>query len=562
MTLTAVPLSIRCAIANPMPARQVPVNPARMNSHLDWRCASLLAVVLFLLGRPAHAAAEPAPPKLTLVVVQDGYAPTVPPSDAPPVLRDLVAIDLSGDPGLSMKSKRAHPFVAKVDETGAVIDVSFPTSGNPGPLAEAIRRSVLQWRFEPILRGGIARAVDIHLIGTLQPAPDPLQLEATGCTPPELVYAIRPTQPPGLRRRGLDSEIIPLGAFASRAAAAQPRVVGSTAGGRPMVQTTVGPFVNAPLVPLAFGPRTPLPWFPARIEITSVVDATGIPRAVAVRSSECPLLDPEAALTALARRYRPAVRDGVAVESRIHDELFFTAATVEGEGPEFIRAPRHRTSAETWDWAPTFARLTLPVFPTALARAKIEGRASAEVWIDAEGGITRVDIVKATRPEFGEAFRASLRDCAFTPASVAGTPIATRFGLEARFTLTPVALRFLDPQMPAFLMTYGDGPPPISGARLARAPRRLTGQPPARSAGGTVTQASSATLELIIDATGRVKDPEIIEASSPEFGYAAIQAVASWCFEPPQHDGKAVAARFRIPIKSQTPSQGDAANQD
>jgi outer membrane biosynthesis protein TonB len=39
-----------------------------------------------------------------------------------------------------------------------------------------------------------------------------------------------------------------------------------------------------------------------------------------------------------------------------------------------------------------------------------------------------------------------------------------------------------------------------------------------------------------------------MSASEPAFGYAAIQAVAFWRFEPPLAKGKPVVVRARVPF--------------
>jgi TonB family protein len=43
--------------------------------------------------------------------------------------------------------------------------------------------------------------------------------------------------------------------------------------------------------------------------------------------------------------------------------------------------------------------------------------------------------------------------------------------------------------------------------------------------------------------------PHIIEASEAEFGYAAVQAISAWRFEPPRQNGQAVDTVVRVPIE-------------
>ncbi len=58
-----------------------------------------------------------------------------------------------------------------------------------------------------------------------------------------------------------------------------------------------------------------------------------------------------------------------------------------------------------------------------------------------------------------------------------------------------------------------------------------------------------AKLEFLIDEEGRVRLPRIVTAADPAFGYAAIQAVSAWRFEPPKASGKPVVARVRLPFE-------------
>lgn len=58
-----------------------------------------------------------------------------------------------------------------------------------------------------------------------------------------------------------------------------------------------------------------------------------------------------------------------------------------------------------------------------------------------------------------------------------------------------------------------------------------------------------ALIEFFIDKKGYAQLPRIISASEPAFGYAAVQAVAKWEFEPPLKDGKPVVVKVRVPVK-------------
>jgi TonB family protein len=62
-------------------------------------------------------------------------------------------------------------------------------------------------------------------------------------------------------------------------------------------------------------------------------------------------------------------------------------------------------------------------------------------------------------------------------------------------------------------------------------------------------------IEFLIDEEGRARLPRIVSASDEAFGYAAVQAVSSWRFEPPTRGGRAVVVRVQIPITFGAPAK-------
>lgn len=60
--------------------------------------------------------------------------------------------------------------------------------------------------------------------------------------------------------------------------------------------------------------------------------------------------------------------------------------------------------------------------------------------------------------------------------------------------------------------------------------------------------AGQAQAGFIVDATGRARLPRIVSSTEDVFGYAAVQAVSTWRFEPPKVGGKPAAVRVRVPF--------------
>ena len=49
-------------------------------------------------------------------------------------------------------------------------------------------------------------------------------------------------------------------------------------------------------------------------------------------------------------------------------------------------------------------------------------------------------------------------------------------------------------------------------------------------------------MRFYVDEDGRVRLPEVIQATEPEFAEAALAAVKQWRYEPPQLGGRRVIA--------------------
>jgi len=57
-----------------------------------------------------------------------------------------------------------------------------------------------------------------------------------------------------------------------------------------------------------------------------------------------------------------------------------------------------------------------------------------------------------------------------------------------------------------------------------------------------------ATISFIVDSEGIVREVYAIKTTHPEFGTAAVEAVAKWKFKPGQKGGIAVNTRMQVPI--------------
>ena len=58
-----------------------------------------------------------------------------------------------------------------------------------------------------------------------------------------------------------------------------------------------------------------------------------------------------------------------------------------------------------------------------------------------------------------------------------------------------------------------------------------------------------ATVEMLIDSTGRVVEAKAIRATVPEFGIQAVAAAKQWTFLPAEADGRKISARIQVPFE-------------
>lgn len=204
-----------------------------------------------------------------------------------------------------------------------------------------------------------------------------------------------------------------------------------------------------------------------------------------------------------------------------------------------------------WDVAPTPIHTPFPIYPFELLRKKTAGKVQAFFIIGPDGRVIVQRIDGGAAPEFVLAVRAMLDSCRFNPAKKKdGTPAYANLGIEYDFqpkgrTDAPVAeegrliLRDLE-KKPGSILTLQELDQPLKPVS-----RQAPAYPSALLAAGP---AGEAEVEFFVDMNGSVQLPRIVASSAPEFGYAAVQAVAAWRFEPPLKGGKAVVVRVRLPI--------------
>jgi TonB family protein len=386
-----------------------------------------------------------------------------------------------------------------LDAAGGAIGVKEAPTG----MGELLEKAVRTWRFAPARQAGVAVAADFRVPFIIVGAGQRESLGTGAMTPPRVKRQTRPEYPVELRRSGLRGDVV----------------------------------------------------------VDFVVDIEGrVTNAFVVRSLN-PAFD-EPALTAIHQwTFEPGRKGDTPVNTHMQVPIHFelqgrwaggdTGLEVSGKVNQSDLPPELR-----YEVAPKPRGRVRPVYPYALVRDGVKGSATVKFLISETGKVGYAEVVQATQPEFGAAAVAMIEQWEFEPALRGGRPTQCVFSYTQEFSpddtnLVPGVLDdllALERKHPERIISAGklDAPLKLSAAHPPSFPRSLYG----RVAKG------DAVIELLVDEKGRARLPRIVSASDPAFGWAALQAVETWRFDPPKSGGKSVVTRVRVPFEFSSPPLG------
>jgi TonB family protein len=383
------------------------------------------------------------------------------------------------------------PIDLTVDEAGRVSAVR----GAPEPLQRAVAIAASAWRFAPARRGGVPVAADVR-VPLVVVVIEPLGVAAGTRQPPRAVSQARPVYPRGMQASGLRGEVV----------------------------------------------------------VDFLVDIEGRVRNAYAARSLNPAFDDPAVDAVRQWKFQPALAGGRPVPMRMQVPIVFTLEGVSEGGAGPLSEVRKRDLSKVpeafrYDTPPKPRGTVLAVYPYELLRARQKGKASVVYVVDERGRVVRADVREATAPEFGRALQAAVECFVFEPAIKAGKPGPALEGFLQEFNEDrgwqlvsddDRALLRREDKRPETILALKDlDTPPVPRSR--RPPRFPVSVPAAVVKG-------EAIVEFIIDEEGRARLPRIVSSSEAAFGYAAVQAVAAWRYEPPTRGGRAVAVRVGIPF--------------
>ncbi|MBL9186036.1 MAG: TonB family protein [Opitutaceae bacterium] len=379
-----------------------------------------------------------------------------------------------------------------VDETGAVTAVREA----PPELARAFAITASAWRFAPARRGGVAVPAQVRVpfvVVTIDPRHTQL---GRGGTPPRVISQVPPIYPFEMRVSGMRGEVM----------------------------------------------------------VDFMVDIEGrVRNAYVVRSLNPSFDDP--AIEAVRRWRFEAARVGERpVATRMQVPIIFSLNETYDGGRGPLTAPRKADMAKLpeayrYDTPPKPTGTVRPVYPYALLKARKSGQASVGYIVDEKGRVVRADVREASAPEFGRAVQAAIESFTFQPALRAGKPGPAILGFKQEFN-EDGQWQLVSEEDLALLRREEKRPETIRQARDLDGPPvpRSRGPPRFPQAVADTVTTGEALIEFIIDEEGWSRLPRIVSATDEAFGYAAVQAVAAWRFEPPLRGGKPVAVRVQVPM--------------
>lgn len=292
----------------------------------------------------------------------------------------------------------------------------------------------------------------------------------------------------------------------------------------------------------------------ARVAMEFVIGKDGLVEEAQVVSSNNPWFERPALDAVLQWQFTPAIKNGQAITTRARQNIVFDSRGMDTAKLWSIRKAANHDKLPPelqWDKVPRLLASAYPVYPLEQLQAKGKGRATVTCLLGPNGRIIEAKVAEATSPEFGQAVMAMLSSWKFQPATKAGKPCKALFKMDYEFKPTGGDVPVSDSARKILKELQRENPRIYVVNDLDQPLKAVLQQPPQyplmRSRAG-MDEDGDAVIEFFIDEKGDAQLPRIVSSTTPEFGYAAAQAVATWRFAAPQKGGKAVVVRVQTPI--------------
>lgn len=292
------------------------------------------------------------------------------------------------------------------------------------------------------------------------------------------------------------------------------------------------------------------------VVIEFIIDKTGGVVNPFISESNNPWFERPAIDAILQWKFTPGMINGQPVNVLALQKIEFNVDSG-GRVPALWRVSRGKDHGKLppqmkWDTPPSPKFTAFPVYPFEQLKDDVSGKAKVTYVIGPAGQVVQVRLDHAASPEFGAAVVAMIEAWRFEPAKMKdGKACFATLSSEYDFRPNGRGDVPVSDSAKQILSSLGKNPEVIAtSADLDAVPKLLSSRPPVYpTALSEKRTEGEALIEFYIDKKGDVQLPRIVSSSVPEFGHAAVQAVATWRFEPPKKKGKAVTTRVHIPIK-------------
>lgn len=417
-------------------------------------------------------------------------------ADLPDATPRLLAVDVvemtrpAGAPGEAPPGDRIVPLDLSVDELGRVVEAR----NLPEELRTRAVVALKNWKFAPARKAGQPVAADVRV-----PLVVTTMHEVRGKTNvlPKPVHREVPVYPFAMRASGMRGEVM----------------------------------------------------------VDFLVDIEGRVRRPHVTRSLNPAFDDPAVEAVRRWRFEPGLMDGVPVTTRMQVPIHFQLDGVAGGGGDGLmkatKADLSKLPEELrYDTPPRLSGSIRPVYPYGLLGSNTKGKALIRFYLNERGQVSHALVGEASSPEFGQALLAAVEHFAYHPALKGGKPSKALMGFSQEFSRDE-SLQLVSRMDLDLLQREQKQPETIVGPNDLDAKLQIVSQRPPRFPLSLMekTDRGEATVEFLVDEEGRARLPRVVSATEEAFGYAAVQGVSTWRFEPPTRGGRAAVVRARAPVR-------------
>jgi len=187
-----------------------------------------------------------------------------------------------------------------------------------------------------------------------------------------------------------------------------------------------------------------------------------------------------------------------------------------------------------------------PVYPIDMKRKGVAGKVVLEFTVDARGKVQSPKVVRSSNPAFDQPAIDAVLKFKFKPGVRNGKPVAVRMRMPIAFNLedipppgvTQADLEFVKkPAMPKGLRC--DVTPKVRGEIHPVFPFVCL----------EASKTGTATVWVLVNASGAVTQMGVIDATAPAFGYAALVACQCAEYDPALLNGKPTDAVLTIKLE-------------